>query len=254
MITMSIDEKAALKALGFGEGEFDALANKGIVVSVFPSGLKFSQNAEVLADLPIKASDLSAMIKNKTAPTPEQKDLAVKAYGSALVKAKDGVGPIKKEGPAKAPPPKAPAPEKTAEMKFELPVIAGVEFFDVSKMQTADRVPLSVAEKMYAPVKGSDDSSRYFVVGISSKVKVAARYRNNKLSVRVETVEGFPFGNIASALGEAGLKISNAHASQHFEGLSFTQASRTLGAMLMALDVPMQTPLPDLKVIANKGS
>ena len=58
--------------------------------------------------------------------------------------------------------------------------------FPADKLKTAPTVPLLQATQLYQPVKGSSSHSRYFLVGANSELRIAARYKQQSLSIRVE--------------------------------------------------------------------
>lgn len=120
-----------------------------------------------------------------------------------------------------------------------------------SEMNSAARVKLADADRMYQPVFGTTDGSRYFVVAGSSSVKVAARYRDTTLSIRIE---GKVAPSVIHAAKASGFKsASDGHLSVHFEVPDPAVAAKTLGAVVASLGVPFDTQVPQMSRIAGKG-
>jgi hypothetical protein len=112
--------------------------------------------------------------------------------------------------------------------------------------------PLIDAHGLYAPVHGTGAGSRYFLVGAFDGFNVAARYKGNKLSIRVE---GAVPTAVSSALGSMSFSSTGKHWSQHMMA-SDVECSRYLGAVfgaVVAAGATLYTPLPDVKFIAGKG-
>ena len=140
-------------------------------------------------------------------------------------------------------------PLKPAESKEE----PGWKVFDLSKLTTATPVKLRDATMLYQPVMGTSGGSRYFLVAANKDVRVAARIKGMALSVRIE---GPNWQKYVSNMKSCGIdKIAKDYASIHLEaGSDYVMASKTLGSILMGLGIPFDTPIPDLKVIADKGA
>ncbi len=119
---------------------------------------------------------------------------------------------------------------------------------------TGHPVLLRDATKMYQPVRGSSQSSVYFLVGIVGDVKVAVRYKNkSSLSIRIE---GGLLKNKAR-LTEAGftnMGTAGTYASMHLSIDSRMVADKALGALLFGIGPDLKTPLPNLDVIYGKGN
>jgi hypothetical protein len=119
--------------------------------------------------------------------------------------------------------------------------------FDEKTMKTAEPVKLRDANQMYQPVFGTSGGSRYYVVAGGPDIRVAARLAGGSLSIRIE---GPNFSAHAARYKAMGLKngSSGDYASIHLDvGKDPVMASKTLGAVLMGLGIPFETPLPDLK-------
>lgn len=119
------------------------------------------------------------------------------------------------------------------------------------------QVKLREATKLYQPVFATSAGSRYFTVAVSKGVKVAARYKNGKLSIRVE---GSDLDSVKDALAEQGFDIGKAenemtsYMSIHLSPGHPVLAARTLGAVLCGMGVSFNTPLPNLNVFSDKGA
>ncbi|MEY9560455.1 hypothetical protein [Sinorhizobium fredii] len=125
--------------------------------------------------------------------------------------------------------------------------------FDLAQLMTAPTVKLRDATQMYQPVQGTSQGSRYFMVAAGKGIRIAARYAGHNLSVRIE---GSDWGKHATAIAGCGFSTVDKkkdYASIHLEvGTDLVMASKTLGALLLGLGIPLETPLPQLQVIAKK--
>ncbi len=118
-------------------------------------------------------------------------------------------------------------------------------------MHSAVPLKLHDATRLYQPVHGTTASSRYFMMGGNEDLRVAARYKGNQLSIRVE---GPGLQKYMSVLQDIGFsKAGSDYVSVHLACPNDMLASKALGAVLLGIGVPMLTPFPDLKVIAGKG-
>lgn len=149
----------------------------------------------------------------------------------------DIVPPINKDPE----PPAEPAPKAQAWAEFP-----------EAQMKTASLVKLRDATMMYQPVRGTSNSSRYYVIGANKDLRIAARLQGDALSVRVE---GPGWGKYKGALTLAGfqkVEDSNQYASLHLNvGQNAVLAAKTLGAILMGLGVKLETPLPELSKLTK---
>ena len=103
---------------------------------------------------------------------------------------------------------------------------------------------------MYQPVRGTDGTSRYFVVAANKDLRVAARFINQQLSVRIEGPAWEKHAPSIAACGFDKVLKDKGYASLHLAvGPDTVLASKTLGAILLGLGIPMDTPLPSLSVI-----
>ena len=125
--------------------------------------------------------------------------------------------------------------------------------FALDCLQTAAVQQLAKATKMYQPVQGSSVGSRYFLLAGCDDVRVGVRYNGGALGIRIE---GPGFNKYTKRFSEVGFaKIQKGYASLHLEvGTDAMVANKTLGAVLLGLGIPFETPLPNLQMIAGKGS
>jgi hypothetical protein len=122
--------------------------------------------------------------------------------------------------------------------------------FPEAKMKTAPLTKLRDANQMYQPVLGTSAGSRYYLVAANKDLRVAARFMPHKLSIRIE---GPGFNQYVPMIAKAGIEVHGGkdYASIHLDvGSDMTMANKTLGAILLGLGVPLETPFPELKKIA----
>jgi len=122
---------------------------------------------------------------------------------------------------------------------------------EIKSILAQHKISLSKATKLYQPVGSTSGDSVYHVVGLSKDLKIAARYKQTMLSIRVE---GVIHANIKS-LKIAGFSDDHAnegYVSIHLDVGSVLMAKRTMGAILSGID-NLLTPMPDLNIIYNKN-
>ncbi len=113
-------------------------------------------------------------------------------------------------------------------------------------------VRLKDANQIYQAVKGTDSTSRYFVVALSDDLKIAARLLGTKLSVRVE-------GDVqkhATQLGQLGMMVNadKGYASVHMICDTENLLRRAIGSVLTGLDIEFTTGVPKVSLLSGKGS
>jgi hypothetical protein len=124
--------------------------------------------------------------------------------------------------------------------------------FPAAQLKSAETVALLHAKAMYQPVRGSSSGSRYFVVGANEELRIAARFKEHSLSVRIE---GPQFTKNKTRMAACGFtSINTSYASMHLQVEDAVVANKAMGAILMGLGVKLETPLPDLSLILNKGA
>src|SRR4051812_25966190 len=110
---------------------------------------------------------------------------------------------------------------------------------------------LGVATALYQPVRGTSPESVYVVVGLSSDAKVAAKIKNNSISIRVEGPNGVLSNKVITAFAAQGLQAKkDKYLSGHFtcENVS---TERVLGAVLIASGIKFTTPIPDVSIVKS---
>jgi hypothetical protein len=113
------------------------------------------------------------------------------------------------------------------------------------------RVPLNQATLLYQPVRGTDGTSRYFVVAIHDRFKVAARIINETVSVRVEG--NFQEGDDAN-FDNVGLgQKTSGHWSGHYQLGPHVSAARLLGSILVGMEVKFNTQMPEVSNLEGMG-
>ena len=125
--------------------------------------------------------------------------------------------------------------------------------FPVDQMKIAPPVQLRNAAMMYQPVKGSSTSSdRYFVVAANQELRIAARLSSGTLSVRIEGPAWEKQKPKIASAGFTTIDVVKGYASLHLKvGSDPVLAGKTLGAVIMGLGLELQTPFPNLKLIAG---
>lgn len=118
--------------------------------------------------------------------------------------------------------------------------------YPVSKMGSGPKILLKDAVALYQPVSASSAGSRYFLVGACPKLRVAARYKGSVLSVRAE---GAGVNTMSSTLHSVGLSAGGKdYFSAHFTVTSKILAAKTLGAVLVGLGLPYDSPIPNMNI------
>ncbi|MCL4743853.1 MAG: hypothetical protein KJZ83_00410 [Burkholderiaceae bacterium] len=268
----SMNGLAALKKIGIPQDLYDWLKSKPVQVSLGATKFTFSIPAELVGEpvqheVPVTLDQLQKLNAGTLPPT--QKTALRHALGSTISGLIAAYGAKLEDKTAekltsaveasmytpgqweqqlsalnKLPPIKS-APEK--------PKPQGLwPMFDLTQLKSAAPVKLRDASMMYQPVQGTSVGSRYFVVGANKDVRIAARFQNGKLSVRIEgpswqnyteNIASCGFGNVDKAMDYASLHLDVGH--------DMVVASKTMGAILMGLGVPLETPLPEMKVIKS---
>ena len=154
-----------------------------------------------------------------------------------------------KPAPAfKEPGPKAPAGQTPPAPAAKWP------YFDPQTLKSAPTIKLRDATRMYEPVQGSSPQSRYFLVAANQDLRIAARYKGTSLSVRIEGPSWEKHKHQIAACGFDNVQVDKGYASIHLHVGDPITAGKALGAILLGLGMPLETPLPELKMIQNVGS
>lgn len=271
----SLNGMSAISKIGISQELYDWLASAPLKVALSANEFVFTLPENM--DGPMAGThitvpvDLSSMQKLSIGQLPLTKKQALSAtltatlqkirseHGDALAKLDPteiiaaNKAPAKPTALSKLPPL---APTLSADTKEKLEAIAPVKKtgmwlpFDQAKMKTAPLTKLRDATQMYQPVLGTSAGSRYYLVAANKDLRVAARYMPHKLSVRIE---GPGFSKYVPEIKKAGIEVHGAkgYASIHLDvGSDPTMANKTLGAILLGLGIPLETPIPELKKIA----
>ena len=127
--------------------------------------------------------------------------------------------------------------------------------FALDCLQTAKTVKLRDATKMYQPVQGTSGGSRYFMIAADKDVRIAARYSGTQISIRIEGPGWKKHKAVIEVSGWTTISPDKDYASLHLEvGEDTVMANKTLGAVLMGLGLPLETPFPNLMLIKGKGA
>ena len=114
-----------------------------------------------------------------------------------------------------------------------------------------DPVLLADANQLYQPVTGTSGGSVYYVMALRPDLKVAARAKGGKLSVRFEgDVTKYQPNFAQLGLGMA----SEKHASMHVEVTTLDMARRTIGAVIFGMGLEWSTDYPKVDHIWQKGA
>lgn len=119
-------------------------------------------------------------------------------------------------------------------------------------LKKSPMVKLRDATMLYQPVRGTSSGSRYYMVAANSDLRIAARYHPPTLSVRVE---GPSWSKHKKRLVEVG--FTNASASPDYCSMHLdvsgdaVMAAKVLGSVIVGLGIPIETPVPQISVIAG---
>jgi hypothetical protein len=243
MAAINVDYASAFKNCGLDFAPFEA---KGVKVSMTMSGMKFSLGGEVLATVPLapgKISELAANFNSSSQAHQTAKATLVAVFKNLEKK-------LIEPPPAKAPFLNAPAATVPPAAQMH-----DVETTPLDKMKTEAPVKLKIASKLFQPVLGTSAGSKYFVVGLGSGIRVAARYKGSaehgKLSVRIE---GDSFPKLTMKIQEAGVfgptfagKFDSDYASMHVAVAGKSEAQRVIGAVLGCMAPFISHPCPDIE-------
>jgi hypothetical protein len=266
----SMNGLLAIKKLGIDPDDFEWLATSGIIVKATTKAFSFIHpnlpedpilGANPLAVVPVTLNLLQGL-KEGSISTVEKLELkaAVQDVIPYLkeqldehpVKAGDPDGALGMLSPinvVNAMDEMGSAPGKPAQPVASAPMSA-FPTFDLTKLKSAPLTKLRDATMLYQPVHGTSSSSRYYLVAANQGLRVAARWKNSGLSIRVE---GESLLAHKSELTEAGIILKGAeYASVHLSCDDELLARKAMGAVLMAMGAQFDTPLPNLMVIQGK--
>lgn len=113
-------------------------------------------------------------------------------------------------------------------------------------------IPLSQANHMFQPVKGTSAGSKYFVVAMNSNLRVAARIQGGSVSIRVEPVSAFDADTISKFNSVSVTGEPNAsYLSGHFECKDKVTPERIIGSVLFGAGIAFDTTITKLDLIKN---
>lgn len=146
---------------------------------------------------------------------------------------------------SKLPPPSvAPSPVVPA-------ATSSYDVFPKSERFTAPRVEVLEATRMYQPVKGTDKTSRYYVIALHPDLTVACRVTGSfNVSLRIESHNPKVITQITKANPTLTLSKSG-HASMHLDCGTELMANRVIGGFITSLGLDFDTPIPFSKEIRN---
>lgn len=145
---------------------------------------------------------------------------------------------------------------QVSEIEAPMHIAAGTHITDVPNlgwityMNSDPVIPLLQALSLYQPVRGTSSDSRYFVVGIGEKVKIACRLMANTASIRVEG-PGLSDSAIQARLESSGFGMGANHASLHVKVTDPFQFAKVVGSILGLLGDLIGSPVPNLMLVAS---
>lgn len=217
------------------------MEDQGIDLKVTNTGLKLVKDGEVLASVPLSTTAMQQVMEGKAG------SLTKAAVQDSLASVISSLGASPSPLHAKIDLQKV----KPGELQVVHSTKTQAGTVTPEEMDNATPVPLNTATQMYQPVRGGSGTSRYFCLGVSKDLKLAARWMNQEaLSIRVEG-DLKAWGNTLSGLG---LQLDSKRASVHLNLTSPEQASKAVGGLLCAIPVGWETPLPSMAKIYGKGS
>ena len=154
MPTVNVDNEKLFHNLGL-ESQYEKLAGESVKLTYAMSGLKFTANKKLVANAPISPAKAADIVSGKIAlpdPVAQTIKASLQAAAAAAFTA------------LKAP---AEMPADDADKPASNPAKTGPVPFYEGNMFTGERISLKHAAKLYQPVFGTDQDSRYFTVGVA---------------------------------------------------------------------------------------
>lgn len=253
---------AAIKKLGVGENVIDFLSTSGFITMLNAQAFEF-----VNPDLPgdqnpvVKVHVTLTLLKSLSSNTISvaEKEKLAKEITMAVIKLQN-----LDQQPSK---PKGALDMLPQSLVGKMTDLAGVDYakveaavlaqqakwapFDTGKLKTAPLMKLRDATSMYQPVYGTSAGSRYYLVAGNDELRIAARYQGQKLSIRIEGPDWKKHIPSITKAGIAKPDGSEDYTSLHLNVPSDVIARKALGALILGLGVPMETPMPNLSLIKN---
>jgi len=128
----------------------------------------------------------------------------------------------------------------------------------LKEIMTSDPVALRSAIDLYQPVHSSSAGSIYHCVALGPELRIAARYKGSKLSIRVEgamdkpkILEAYKLQLIA--MGYKAEYFVKGYTSIHVEAEDIQTAQMALGALIMGIDCTFDTQMPVLSFFKGYG-
>lgn len=122
--------------------------------------------------------------------------------------------------------------------------------FPAATKKTAPCVKLRDATHMYQPVLGTSEGSRYYMIGANDDIRIAVRIKGGSLSIRIEGPNWTKYKAKISSVGFNKVDQKNDYASMHLSlDADPILMGKTIGAVLLGLGVPFETPIPDIAKI-----
>lgn len=245
-----------MKALSVDEGLLQWLGASGYDTQLTPTGLTVL-NPETGVLTTVATLNVQAIIAIKKGTLPDDQAMKLKtAITAGILAVQMEKDQPKPKNPAALKPSilgKLPDLPKAGTLA-QAPSVQVWPEFPAGAMTTAPRVKLRDAEKMYQPVFGSSEDSRYYLIAGRADLKIAARWAAPTLSIRIE---GKGLYNYKTAIMEAGLDSkglgpNSDYTSMHLECGSEVVARKALGALLVGTNIVFGTPYPQLSVISGK--
>jgi hypothetical protein len=262
-VKSSMNAIAAIKKIGIPQDLFDWLVLSPVQVTLTAKAFVLSvPQMSAPVEVAVQLNDLQKLSQGTLDPTSKHalaqllataiQDIKLMLSATTLAEQGSFASTLDKLPPLEPDAPKAEEPPVKAVDVLQLVQPNGLwMLFDEKTMKTAPLTKLRDANQMYQPVFGTSGGSRYYVVAGGPDIRVAARLAGGSLSIRIE---GPNFSAHAAKYKALGLKNGGTgdYASIHLDvGKDPVMASKTLGAVLMGLGIPFETPLPELKRIAG---
>lgn len=270
---IALNAMVELKKVGVNPTTLNKLSQAGAKVQMLPDRLTVSINGKTL-EFKVLSSTLMHASKGDLLPADLAK-LRVELTGFFGACLNDTAAPmapgVSKPSPEFVVTPQGPVPQ-IASMKATgaateqvvpvhmVPAVAAMmahQPVSPSALTHGTKVPLIDAKGLYAPVRGTDDSSRYFMVGVFKNFRVAVRVKQSAMSVRVEGSLGDVHKILAPLGFKSGSSGGKSYMSAHIHSVDGVQRFQMyIGAMFGALCLggfQLLTPMPDLNVIVGKG-
>lgn len=224
---------------------------KNFEVVMFPGTISMSLDGNPLGAVKMPAGSMEALVAGTLGHASAGnikasiEHLLKKALNASGVPAPPAPKKVAKPTPAKEAVWVAPPPAPTFKPK---------EGIDLSLLMAGTVLPMSKAEEIFTPVKGTSGGSRYFLIAVAEDFKVAARLKDTSVSVRFE-------GNLSGikkdleAMGVSVHLGDKEYASVHMNnGMGKEMARRIIGSMLLGLNVEYKAMANTMDVIYGKGA